>query len=57
MIVLDRSQETPLYIQLYEALKSEITSGAIEDGSKLPPIRTLADELDVSRNTVEMAYQ
>ena len=57
MIVLDRTLGTPLYIQLYDALKIQIEQGFMPDGSKLPSIRSLADELDVSRNTVELAYR
>lgn len=54
---LDRSSQTPIYIQLYEYIRNEIISGHIEPNTKLPSIRQLADFLNVSRTTVEVAYQ
>ena len=54
---LDRSSQTPIYIQLYEYIRNEIISGRIEPNTKLPSIRQLADFLNVSRTTVEVAYQ
>ena len=52
----DNSSKTPLYIQLYDALKQEITGGSISAGEKLPSLRTLAVDLSVSVTTVELAY-
>jgi len=54
--VLDPQSKTPLYEQLYRALKEDILSGAIAGGEKLPSKRTLAEHLNVSRITVENAY-
>lgn len=56
MIVLDNNSSSPLYVQIYEALKKEIISGHLEEGSKLTSTRNLAISLSVSRNTVESAY-
>ncbi len=56
MIDLDHESKTPLYQQIYAQLCEEMFSGATPAGSKLPPIRTLAADLQVSRNTVEAAY-
>ncbi len=55
--VLDFNAKTPLYEQLYRAIKEEILSGAIAGGEKLPSKRTLAEHLNISRITVENAYQ
>lgn len=52
----DNSSKTPLYIQLYDALKQEITGGSISAGEKLPSLRTLAGDLSVSVTTIELAY-
>ncbi len=52
----DRSSGSPLYIQLYDYLRKEITAGNITDGEKLPSLRALAKNLDVSITTIEMAY-
>lgn len=54
---LDSSGLEPLYIQLYEYIRQEIQNGTIKPHSKLPAQRRLADHLQVSRNTVDAAYQ
>lgn len=53
---LDRSGASPLYEQLYRALKADILSGALPGGSRLPSVRALAEHLGLSRVTVETAY-
>lgn len=53
---LDRSGASPLYEQLYCALKADILSGALPGGSRLPSGRALAEHLGLSRVTVETAY-
>ena len=50
--VLDPASKTPLYEQLYRALKEDLLSGAIAGGEKLPSKRALAEHLNVSRITV-----
>lgn len=57
MILVDKTADTPLYRQLFDSCRNEITSGRIEAGSKLPALRTLANDLGISRNTVESAYR
>ncbi len=47
----------PLYLRLYERIREDIRSGAIEPGSRLPSKRTLAEHLDVSVITVDGAYR
>jgi GntR family transcriptional regulator/MocR family aminotransferase len=56
MITLDRTSHKPLYRQVYEQIRDQIMSGDYPAGTKLPPIRRLADDLRISRNTVEGAY-
>ena len=46
----------PLYAALYAFLLQDIRSGALPAGTKLPSKRTLAENLKVSRITVEAAY-
>ena len=53
---LDRSGASPLYEQLYRALKADILSGALPGGGRLPSGRALAEHLGLSRVTVETAY-
>lgn len=47
----------PLYGRLAEAVTAAIARGDLLPGSRLPPERTLADELRISRTTVVLAYQ
>ena len=42
--------------QIYEQIKEEILTGVLSSGESLLPIRELAKELDVSKNTVNAAY-
>ena len=45
-----------LYLQLVQQIRHGIESGALRDGDQLPGIRTLAQELVVSPNTIVKAY-
>jgi GntR family transcriptional regulator len=45
-----------LYLQLVQQIRHAIESGALEHGDQLPGIRTLAQELVVSPNTIAKAY-
>lgn len=56
MIFIDKNSSVPLYGQIYNQIKKDITSGVYRAGSVLTPTRALAKELCVSRNTVENAY-
>jgi len=56
MITVDHSLAYPLYRQIYDQIKQLIVNGAYPAGTKLMPIRKLAEELTISRNTVEAAY-
>lgn len=55
MYILDANSDIPLHIQLYEALKHDITT-TLAIGSKLPSIRKISQEYRISKNTVESAY-
>lgn len=46
-----------LYEQIYEHIKKEIREGKLLAGEKLPSARSLAEYLQVSRNTVDFAYE
>ncbi len=56
-VALNAEEESPLYQQLYNAIRIAILSGEVKGGVKLPSTRTLADELNLSRNTVLNAYR
>jgi GntR family transcriptional regulator len=46
----------PLYLQLMQQIRHAAETGALQDGEQLTGIRTLAEELVVSPNTVAKAY-
>ncbi len=46
----------PLYLQLMQQIRHGVESGALQHGDQLPGIRTLAEDLVVSPNTVAKAY-
>ena len=52
-IPLDRQQPTPLYQQIEAYLRQGILTGALPPETHLPPARQLAQDLGVSRITVE----
>lgn len=56
-IVLRREAKEPIYLQLYEALRSLILSNRLRSGQRLPPSRIIAKELKVSRTTVILAFE
>ena len=56
-VELDRGSIVPIYRQLYERLREQILAGALPEGTRLPPERTLAERLRVNRSTVVHAYR
>ena len=47
----------PLYLQIINSLKREISEGRLTAGSSLPSFRRLAEDLLVSMITVKRAYE
>ena len=56
-INLKQDIKTPLYEQIYQYIKTDIQNGKIPKGEKLPSTRALSKYLEVSRSTVELAYE
>ena len=56
VIRLNPSSGVPIYLQIVEQVRHSIEIGALVEGDQLPAIRTLAEELIVSPNTVVKAY-
>lgn len=56
MIYLDCAMEVPLYIQVYRQFKDKIIMGELKSGERIPSTRKLCGDLNISRNTVELAY-
>ena len=55
-IILSNSSDKPIYEQISSQVKSQILSGALAAGAKLPSIRVLASDLGVSVITTKRAY-
>ncbi len=56
-IYLETTNPVPLYQQLVDQLRRQITLGILEPGSKLPTVRELAVLTRVNRNTAARAIQ
>lgn len=56
-IRLDAKADRPLYEQIYDYIKAEIKNGGLSFEERLPSTRMLAKYLQVSRSTVELAYE
>lgn len=54
---LKTDSKVPLYEQIYQYIKSDIQNGRIPKGERLPSTRALSRHLEVSRSTVELAYE
>ncbi len=54
---IDRDSDTPLYIQIRDAIVGSIESGDILPGDKLPPVTTLSKEIGVTQATVRRALK
>jgi GntR family transcriptional regulator/MocR family aminotransferase len=55
-INLKADSQISLYEQIYEHIRNEIRNGNLQCGIKLPSTRILSAHLQVSRSTVQMAY-
>ncbi len=53
---LNPTSGVPIYVQLMEQIRHAIESCVLGPGDQLPAIRTLAQELVISPNTVVKAY-
>ena len=51
------SDDRPLYLQIRDYIKQMILKGLLGQGQKLPSTRELSSILNVSRNTVILAYE
>jgi DNA-binding transcriptional MocR family regulator len=56
-IVLSRSGETALFVQIREQVRGLIQRGILRPGVRLPAVRTLANKLQVNQMTVARAYR
>lgn len=56
-IEIDKKSGIPLYLQIKHQIKKLLENGNLKEGEQLPTERDLSESLQVSRNTVSMAYK
>ena len=56
ILQFDDNSKVPLYIQLYNYIKKEILDGNMLEGERLPSLRTLSKQLNISVTTTELSY-
>ena len=56
-IAIDTANARPVYEQIVQRVEQAILSGELAPGKPLPPIRQLANDLELNPNTVARAYQ
>nr|WP_211645738.1 GntR family transcriptional regulator [Protaetiibacter larvae] len=57
MLTVDPASAIPPFEQLRQQLVTQITSGELAHGSRLPTVRRLADDLGLAPNTVARCYR
>ena len=55
-IIIDKNSKTLLYIQIYKCIRNAIENGNLRKNTKLPSIRKLSNELNLSKTTIIAAY-
>jgi len=53
---ISENSKRPYYLQLYDYIKNAVLSGEIAANEKLPSIRNLAKNLNLSVTTIDLAY-
>lgn len=56
-IEINSDAPEPVYEQIVRQIQNGVTSGALLPGTPIPPVRQLANDLTVNRNTVARAYK
>lgn len=56
-LTVDASDKRPIYQQIVDGVKALIARGELRDGTPLPPVRQVAEDLRVNLNTIAVAYR
>ena len=61
MVTIDwkpnRESKEPIYAQIVDGFREQITGGVLRPGEKLPSVRDLAAQLAINPNTIQRAYR
>lgn len=56
-LLLPEHNGQSLYQQIYNQIREQIRSGSIKGGTRLPSVRALQLQLNISKTPIETAYQ
>jgi DNA-binding transcriptional regulator YhcF (GntR family) len=56
-VLIDPTTVTPVFAQIAESIATQIATGTVATGARLPAAKELADSLGVNVHTVLRAYQ
>jgi len=57
VITVDADSPVPPFAQVREQIRDQVTSGELAPGTKLPTVRSMAEDLGLAANTVARAYR
>ena len=57
MIQLDYRDSRPIYSQIVDGFRSQISAGILQNGDRLPSVRELAQQLTINPNTIQRSYR
>lgn len=57
MVHLDYRDARPIYTQITDGIKEQISAGVLQPGDKLPSVRELAGNLAINPNTIQRSYR
>ena len=57
MIHLDYRDARPIYVQIMDRFREQISAGILVSGDKLPSVRELAVQLSINPNTIQRSYR
>ena len=57
MVHLDYRSARPIYAQIMDGLKEQVSAGVLQPGEKLPSVRELAASLAINPNTIQRSYR
>ena len=57
MVHLDYRDTRPIYAQIVDGYRAQISAGILNPGEKLPSVRELAVQLSINPNTIQRSYR
>ena len=54
---MEFNNNLPIYLQIMDLIKNQVSKGELSIGEKLPSVRELSKDLKVNPNTIQRVYQ